>query len=201
MSLFNKNILSVQNASCGLGALFLLLGLGCAESTERTAFRESHTTASLNILFVSVDDLRPELGCYGSDVAKTPHLDAFAKNAFVFDRAVCAVPVCGASRASLMTGLRPNSERFRTFSARADEDAPNVPTLPAWLKSKGYTTLSNGKSFTRTTILKMDGVKVLGVPSEISGIAKIQKTSRPLRRVFTGLQRSAAFRPPCMPMI
>lgn len=149
MSLFNKNILSVQNAPSWLGVLLSLsvLGLGCTESTGRGALRESHTTGPINILFVSVDDLRPELGCYGSDVAKTPHLDAFAKTAFVFDRAVCAVPVCGASRASMMTGLRPNSERFRTFSARADEDAPNVPTLPAWLKSKGYTTLSNGKIF------------------------------------------------------
>lgn len=98
-----------------------------------------------NVLFVAIDDLRPELGCYGSPIAHTPNFDAFAESAFVFDRAVCAVPVCGASRASVMTGLRPNVERFRTFSSRADEDAPNVPTIAAWLKSNGYITISNGK--------------------------------------------------------
>ena len=105
---------------------------------------------SVNVLFVAIDDLRPELGCYGSRLAVTPHLDAFADQAYVFDRAVCAVPVCGASRASLMTGLRPNENRFRTFASRADEDAPGVPIVAEWFKSHGYVTVSNGKILHKT---------------------------------------------------
>ena len=149
MSSFRSMILSVRKAPAALGLLLLLsmLGAGWVEGAGHAVLEERPVSDPINILFVSVDDLRPELGCYGSDVARTPHFDAFAKNAYVFERAVCAVPVCGASRASLLTGLRPNSERFRTFASRADEDAPNAPTLPAWLKSKGYTTLSNGKIF------------------------------------------------------
>ena len=145
----NGNIWPARNVKGGLGLLLLLsmLWVGWVERPVREVPLESHMEDPINILFVSVDDLRPELGCYGSHIARTPHFDAFAKDAFVFERAVCAVPVCGASRASLMTGLRPNSHRFRTFSSRADEDAPNVPTMAAWLKSKGYTTLSNGKIF------------------------------------------------------
>jgi arylsulfatase A-like enzyme len=63
----------------------------------------------------------------------------------VFKNAFVNVPVCGASRASLMTGLRPTSTRFVNYLARADEDAPGVATMPAHLKEAGYTTLSLGK--------------------------------------------------------
>ena len=104
----------------------------------------------INVLFIAIDDLRPELGCYGSRLAITPNLDAFANKAHVFDRAVCAVPVCGASRASLMTGLRPHDNRFRTFASRADEDAPGVPIIAAWFKKHGYVTVSNGKILHKT---------------------------------------------------
>ena len=112
---------------------------------------QDHTLEDpINVLFIAIDDLRPELGCYGSRFAITPNLDAFATKAYVFDRAVCAVPVCGASRASLMTGLRPHDDRFRTFASRADEDAPGVPIIAAWFKKHGYVTVSNGKILHKT---------------------------------------------------
>ena len=98
----------------------------------------------VNVLFIAVDDLRPELGCYGSTLAKTPCIDSLASNAFVFERAICSVPVCGASRASVMTGLRPNHSRFVKFSSRADEDAQGFPLLQNGSSRKART-LSNGK--------------------------------------------------------
>ena len=100
-----------------------------------------------NILFISIDDLRPELGCYGKDHIFSPNIDYLASNSFLFENAVCNVPVCGASRASLMTGLRPNKNRFLNFKSRADIDADSIPTLAEWLRINGYYTISNGKIF------------------------------------------------------
>lgn len=100
-----------------------------------------------NVLFIAVDDLRPQLGCYGLEKMKSPHIDRIAERGTVFERAYCMVPTCGASRASLMTGLRPSRNRFVTYLTRADEDAPGVTTLNTHFKNHGYRTLSNGKVF------------------------------------------------------
>lgn len=100
-----------------------------------------------NILFILVDDLRPELGSYGAPQVKTPEIDKLAASGMQFQRAYCQIPVCGASRASLMTGMLPTNERFLTYYTRADEDAPNAKTLPQVFKEAGYTTISNGKVF------------------------------------------------------
>jgi len=99
-----------------------------------------------NVLFIAIDDLRPELGCYGSPIAITPHLDKLAERSLLFERAYCNVPVCGASRASLFTGLYPiGTKRFAKFDTKIDEDEPGAVTLPQVFKDAGYTTLSNGK--------------------------------------------------------
>jgi iduronate 2-sulfatase len=100
-----------------------------------------------NILFIAIDDLRPELGCYGGAQVKSPNLDKLASRGIRFDRAYCQVAVCGASRASLMTGVLPTKNRFRNYLARADKDAPGATTLAEAFKNAGYTTLSNGKIF------------------------------------------------------
>jgi len=98
-----------------------------------------------NVLFIAVDDLRPEIGCYGSEVMETPNLDRLAERSVIFTKAYCNVPVCGASRASLMTGLRPTPERFLNYLTRADEDAPDVPTLAEHFRNNGYRTATLGK--------------------------------------------------------
>ncbi|MEN8228914.1 MAG: sulfatase [Bacteroidota bacterium] len=100
-----------------------------------------------NILFIAVDDLRPELGCYGMDHIQSPNIDRLAAEGTRFDRSYCNIPVCGASRASLMTGLRPARNRFLTYYTRADEDAPGITTLPQHFRNHGYHTISNGKIF------------------------------------------------------
>ncbi len=99
-----------------------------------------------NILFIAIDDLRPELGCYGSGVAITPNLDKLAGQGLRFDRAYCNYPICGASRASLMSGLYPTSKRFLGLDP-LDQYEPDAVTLPQLFKQHGYTTISNGKIF------------------------------------------------------
>lgn len=98
-----------------------------------------------NIFLVILDDMRPELGCYGSQLAQTPNLDAFSSNSFVFEQAIVGVPVCGGSRASLFSGLRPTFERFNSYDSRIDEDAPEAVHLHCLLRESGYVTGSNGK--------------------------------------------------------
>lgn len=112
---------------------------------------QAEVSKKTNILFIAIDDLRPELGCYGGKEVKSPHIDKLAQQGTVFTRAYCQVAVCGASRASLMTGLRPTPKRFIGYNTIADKDAPGVLTLPQELKKNGYHCISNGKIFHHKT--------------------------------------------------
>ena len=118
------------------GLLMLLVGGTMARAAEKP-----------NILFIAIDDLRPEIGCYGGPQVQTSHLDKLASQGMRFDRAYCQVAVCGASRASLMTGILPTAKRFLKYTSRADQDAPGAATLPETFRKAGYTTISNGKIF------------------------------------------------------
>ena len=74
----------------------------------------------MNVLFLMADDMRPELGCYGVEEVKTPHIDRLAAEGVVFRNAYCNIPVSGASRAGLLTSVYPRyPDRFIHFSARA----------------------------------------------------------------------------------
>jgi iduronate 2-sulfatase len=98
-----------------------------------------------NILFIAVDDLRPSLGCYGAPDVITPNIDKLASQGIQFERAYAQVATCGASRASLFSGLSPTAKRFTDYQSRIDKDAPGIATLPQVFKENGYTTISVGK--------------------------------------------------------
>ena len=100
-----------------------------------------------NVLFIAVDDLRPELNCYGRTHIQSPNIDSLAASGMLFERAYCMVPTCGASRASLMTGIRPARGRFVSYRTYAEKDAPGITTLNLHFKNNGYHTVSNGKVF------------------------------------------------------
>ena len=120
----------------------LLILVSCSGSHEKNTLPETP-----NVLFIAVDDLRPELACYGKSHIESPNIDRLAQQGTRFDRSYCNIPVCGASRASLMTGLRPARNRFLTYLTRADEEAPGIVTLPGHFRHNGYQTISNGKIF------------------------------------------------------
>ena len=76
-------------------------------------------TEKMNVLFLMADDMRPELGCYGVKEVKTPNIDRFAASGLLFQNAYCNIPVSGASRASLLTGVYPHyPDRFVNYSAK-----------------------------------------------------------------------------------
>ncbi|MEP3481398.1 MAG: sulfatase [Fuerstiella sp.] len=100
-----------------------------------------------NILFIAVDDLRPELGCYGSPIAVTPHLDKLAEQGLLFHRAYCQQAICRPSRASLMTGARPETTGLFHNYVSLRELQPNILTLPQHFIANGYETAYCGKIF------------------------------------------------------
>ena len=100
-----------------------------------------------NILFISVDDFRPKINSYGESKMITPNIDKLASEGLQFNNAFTNIAVCGASRASIMTGIRPSQERFNDYTSRASVDAPNAITLNQLFKENGYETISYGKIY------------------------------------------------------
>jgi iduronate 2-sulfatase len=121
------------------------LMLGCQDPKVLSGSKESHKRP--NILFIIVDDLRPEMGCYGNPDIKTPHFDAFARKSMLFTNAYCQNASCAPSRASVMTGLRPASTRVWSLADRFRETIPDVVTMPQYFHKQGYYTVSMGKIF------------------------------------------------------
>ena len=91
-----------------------------------------------HVLFIAIDDLRPELGCYGSKIVKSPNIDRLAKEGRRFDRAYCQQSICSPSRASLMTGSRPDEIGIIENRAYFREVNPEIVTLPQHFIRNGY---------------------------------------------------------------
>ena len=123
-----REFLSAGLASAGLGSL--------AGRAAENGF---------NVLFIPVDDLRPELGCYGNGIVKSPNIDMLASRSLVFRRAYCQSPVCGPSRASLLTGLRPDTTEVWGNRKHFRETFPDLVTLPQRFKQDGYHAEAFGK--------------------------------------------------------
>ena len=99
-----------------------------------------------NILFIIADDLSPRLGSYGAPV-RTPNIDAFAYTGVQFQRAYTQFPWCGPSRASFLTGTRPDTTRVMDLSTPFRRALPDIQTLPQYFRTNGYFTGRIGKVF------------------------------------------------------
>lgn len=124
------------------GSCWLILVIALA-TTESAAGAKPKK----NILFIAVDDLRVELGCYGNTIVKSPNIDKLATRGTVFTRAYCQQAVCNPSRASLLTGLRPSTLGIWDLPTHFRQKIPNVVTLPQSFKQQGYFTQNIGKIF------------------------------------------------------
>ena len=101
-----------------------------------------------NVLLICVDDLRPELACFGVDYIRSPNIDELASKGVIFRNHFVQAPTCGASRYALLTGRYPKGGNNVLFerAGKMEKDASSVPpSMPAWFRKHGYTTVSVGK--------------------------------------------------------
>jgi len=110
-----------------------------------TTFAQS--SGNLNVLFISLDDLRPNIGAYGDPIAKTPYMDQIASAGVLFNRAYCQQAVCSPSRTSMLTGLRPDETGVVDLETHFRDKVPNAVTLPQSFKNNGYLAFGTGKVF------------------------------------------------------
>jgi len=136
----NLNRREFMKLTAGAGMAGMLGGCDFFQSKEKNASRP-------NVLFVIVDDLRPELGCYGNTEIKTPNFDRFAESTVTFTRTFCQAAACAPSRASVMLGQRPETNGVRALGEKFREINPDCVTMPQHFHKFGYHTVSIGKIF------------------------------------------------------
>ncbi len=108
---------------------------------------ESVSKTSPNVLFIAVDDLACSLGCYGDLLAKTPNIDRLAASGVRFDRAYNQLPLCNPTRASVMTGLRPDQIKVYDLDRHFRDEVPDVVTLSQTFQKAGYFAARVGKIY------------------------------------------------------
>jgi len=118
--------------------------LGTAAAASET---DSSRTAEPNVLFIAVDDLACTLGCYGDVIARTPNIDRLAAGGVCFQRAYNQLPLCNPTRASLMTGLRPDKIKVYDLDAHFRDAVPDVVTLSQAFQKAGYHAARVGKIY------------------------------------------------------
>src|SRR5687767_7496855 len=123
----------------GMQFRFLLFLLLCGAALR--------AAAKPNVLFIAVDDMNNDIGCYGHTLAKTPNIDRLAQQGVRFDRAYCQFPLCSPSRSSIMTGLRPDTIQVFDLRYHFRTGMPDVVTLPQLFKNNGYYSARVGKIY------------------------------------------------------
>ena len=122
-------------------ALFGLIALVAMSAARAGEPRRPH------VLFIATDDLTATLGCMGDPIVKTPHIDRLARSGVLFNRAYCQQPLCNPSRASMLTGLRPDTLKVHDLATNFRTTTRGVGTMPQYFRNQGYFSARVGKIF------------------------------------------------------
>jgi iduronate 2-sulfatase len=139
----------------------------------------------MNVLLIISDDMRTELGCYASNLAKTPNLDKLAATGVRFERAYCQFPLCGPSRSSMLTGRHPGTTGVLGNRTWFGDKHPEFVSLPKHFKNHGYTSVRVGKIF-HGGIDDTDAWSVDGQPRWLAGVPKGSAGHPPSRKTMEG---------------
>jgi iduronate 2-sulfatase len=111
------------------------------------AFSNLFAQESPNVVIFLIDDLKAELGCYGSEVVKSPNIDKLAQEGVLFNNAYCQQAICAPSRMSILTGLRPETIGIYDLFTPLRKDHKDILTIPKFFQANGYSTVSIGKVY------------------------------------------------------
>ncbi len=161
----------------------LLASIGTFTATTMTASAASPVPASgppsrPNVLFITVDDLRLNIGCFGDEAAITPNIDRLAARGTRFARAYVQQAVCNPSRQSMLTGMRPDTIRVWDLHADFRKTSPGVIPLPEYFKKNGYFVQGIGKIFHDG----MDDRESWSVPAKYANVSKLEDYRLPDNR-------------------
>jgi arylsulfatase A-like enzyme len=136
-----------------LFSLISILFISCKETKSETTHQDQHIEKKKpNILFISVDDLNNTLGYYGNSQIKTPQIDKLASQGTAFTNNHCQQALCGPSRASTLSGLRPDNGQVWELFTQVREANPAMVSLPEYLRKFGYETSGSGKVYDGSTV-------------------------------------------------
>ncbi len=133
--------------SAKIAALICIFAVTALPTNAQNKAARPQTPQKYNVLFISSDDLRPELGAYGNRIIKTPNVDRIAARATRFNRAYAQYPLCNPSRTALLTGRYPTQTGIMDNNTYFRRKFPEIVTLPQHFKNNGYASLRAGKTF------------------------------------------------------
>jgi iduronate 2-sulfatase len=124
----------------------------------------AQTRPKMNVLFIAIDDLKPLIGAYGETQMRTPNMDRLAKMGTIFTSNYVQQAVCAPSRASLLTGMRPDTTKVWDLKTLIRDMNPNIVTLPEYFKQNGYATVGIGKIFDQRSVDKQFDAQSWSLP-------------------------------------